>query len=84
MSEYKTGYNVLSAPVIKAIRMERGELERLCNEKSLPLFHLKVEETVEMGIAQPCKPYMKHFTIYEGQWFTSTEKIEEEEGAQHS
>lgn len=82
MTGYKSGYKVISAPVVEPVRMEREELERLCHEKRIPLFHLKVEETVSMGIVQPCKPYMKYFTIYEQQWFTATEKIEEKEGAQ--
>lgn len=82
MKKYHHGIPVLSAPVVESIKMERGELERLCHEHNLPLFYMKVEETVKMGIVEPCKPYMKYFTIYEGQWFTSTENIGTDEGAQ--
>lgn len=74
-AEYNTGHKVLSIPFTqKDIRMERSELEKLCNEMQLPLFHIRIHEYAEMGIVQSCEPYTKYFTLYGGQVFVATER----------
>ncbi len=73
----KECYQVQEMPILKNnIRMELEELKRFC-ECGLPLFVLKVEETVHDGVPFPVHdPYCKWFTLW-GEWgFYAIERID--------
>lgn len=82
---YNGSYPVLSLSITPSIKMERDELERFCQERNLPIFHLQVGETVDgLGVVESCKPYLKYFTFFEGHQFTATERMEADEEAKRT
>lgn len=70
-------YEVQETPIfINTIRMEIDWLKLFCNDRSLPLFCLKVEETIHGGISFPVKePYKEFFTIYQEWIFYAVEHL---------
>lgn len=76
-------YNTLEAPVYPKhsdiIEMEPEELKRLCEEKRIPRFTLKVNNIInEFGHPEkPKQPYLKHLVFLPGIWLVATEKIED-------
>lgn len=59
-----------------SVRMELAELKRFRRGNGMPLFCLKVEETVHDGVPFPVQtPYHKYFTVYRDWCFYAVERI---------
>ncbi len=70
-------YEIQEMPILRnAIRMEIDWLKLFCNDRSLPLFCLKVGEEVHEGVAFQVKvPYKKFFTICQDWMFYAVERL---------
>jgi hypothetical protein len=74
-------YQTLEMPLLtKAIRMELPELKRFCNDQQLPLFTLRVEETIHNGFPlRNQKPYRKYYTLDNGWVYHAAVPLTQEE-----
>ena len=76
-------FDVQEAPLVNnEVRMDLEELSLFCKRQNheLPLFRLKVEETIQGFVRFPVKnPHYKYFTIWNNWMFYSTKSIDTKE-----